>query len=81
MQDKAQFEPLMHLIVTKSGEIKLIEEQGDTEFDETFEPVRSFGVVRDVTRYENLEWELIVQKKICGPNYRLASGSYTCTIW
>ena len=63
VQNKEPFGPIMHRIIGRSGEIKFIEEQGYTEFNESFEPVRSFGIVRDVTRYGKMDQELIEQKK------------------
>ena len=63
IREKAQFGPVMHRIITRSGEIKFIEEQGYTEFDESFEPVRSFGIVRDVTRQAEIEQKLLDEKR------------------
>lgn len=43
---------LMHRIVLDNGEIKYVEERGDTKYDENDKPIFSWGTVQDVTEQQ-----------------------------
>lgn len=41
--------PLTHRLIMKNGSIKFVEERGQTDYDETGRPIRSYGICQDIT--------------------------------
>lgn len=48
-----------HKVVMKDGRVKYVHEQGQTEYDDDGEPLRSFGSVLDITARKEQELRLI----------------------
>lgn len=57
-QQKSQYGPLIHRIITSKGTLKHVEEKGFTDFNKHGEPVRTYGIVRDITKERIAELEL-----------------------
>jgi len=55
---------LEHRLQMKDGRIKIVNEQCDTYFDEAGKPLRSVGVVQDITQYKHTEEALRRSQKM-----------------
>lgn len=49
VENKEPYGPITHRLIMKNGVVKFVEERGTTEYDEFGEPLKSFGVVQDIT--------------------------------
>ncbi|MBU8893703.1 MAG: PAS domain S-box protein [Bacteroidales bacterium] len=50
-------------ILLKNGELKYVKEICRTEYDKAGKPIRSFGIVIDITRQKKIEHEAIIAKE------------------
>lgn len=57
-QSKTPYGPIVHRIITQKGNLKYVEEKGFTEFSDTGEPEKTYGIVRDITKERLAELEL-----------------------
>ena len=47
--NKEPYGPITHRLIMKNGVVKFVEERGNTAYNELGEPIKSFGVVQDIT--------------------------------
>lgn len=53
-----------HSIVRKDGEIRFVEERCEHEFDSDGNPIKSIGIIHDITKRKNAENELILASTV-----------------
>lgn len=49
LEEKKPYGPITHRLIMRDGNVKFVEERGFTEYDESDQPVRSLGIVQDIT--------------------------------
>lgn len=73
LQTKTPYE-IEHRIITNSNTIKYVKEKCHTDFDEEGNPIRSRGIVIDITDQKNVELELRKAKEKAEESDRLKSA-------
>ncbi len=79
-----EYNTVEHRVLTKTGNLKYIEERWRVSFNVSDEPVRVFGTCQDITQRKQVELELIKTKLAAQDNtYRLslAAESANLGIW
>lgn len=49
VENKQPYGPITHRLILKDGSVKFVEERGMTDYDENGNPIRSLGIVQDIT--------------------------------
>jgi two-component system cell cycle sensor histidine kinase/response regulator CckA len=62
-----------HRIVLPDGSIRFVHQQGEVTFGENDEPIRMFGIVRDITDEKEKEMQLIMTERLAALG-QMASG-------
>lgn len=73
LRDQTPFH-ITHRILTKSGQVKYVTEQCQTQFNSTGLPILSLGTIQDVTSLKQIENELIIAKEIAEENNQLKTA-------
>ena len=62
IKNKIPYGPLIYRLVMNDGAIKFAEAYGEIDYDLNGEPVRSHGVIQDITKRKEIEQELIASE-------------------
>jgi two-component system cell cycle sensor histidine kinase/response regulator CckA len=62
-----------HRIVLPDGAVRFVHQQGEVTFGENSEPIRMFGIVRDITDEKEKEMQLIMTERLAALG-QMASG-------
>jgi PAS domain S-box-containing protein len=71
--DKLPYE-IKHRIMTQRGELKYVKEKCRTVFDHEGKPLKSFGVIQDITDLKKIELDLIKSKEKAEESDKLKSA-------
>lgn len=78
------YHSIEHRIITANGNIKIVEERWKIIWDESNNPIRTFGTCQDITERKSIEQELLITKKLSEDNEQrltLAAEAAELGVW